>query len=111
MFDEEAPKVIKFSHASKGHEFMVDTVLGPEEGTLTHKVFTEGEDEGEEPEEGEEGEEGAPKAEADILTSFKHCYVPEVVREPSIHFQKVPRLGSYMAIPLVYDSCLFEESL
>lgn len=25
--DEEAPKVIKFMHASKGHEFMVDCVL------------------------------------------------------------------------------------
>ena len=26
--DEEAPKVIKFMHASKGHEFMEGVVLG-----------------------------------------------------------------------------------
>lgn len=34
----------------------------------------------------------------------------EVVREPRIHFFKVPRLGSYLAIRLEYNSCLFVES-
>ena len=28
-----------------------------------------------------------------------------------MHFYKVPRLGSYLAIPLVYNSCLFEDAL
>ena len=42
---------------------------------------------------------------------FKHIYVPEVVRQPRIHYQRVPRLGSYMAIPLVYQNCLYVESL
>ena len=28
-----------------------------------------------------------------------------------MHFYKVPKLGSYMAIPLVYLSCLFEDAL
>ena len=28
-----------------------------------------------------------------------------------MHFTKVPRLGSYMAIPLIYNSCLFDEAL
>ena len=37
--------------------------------------------------------------------------MPEVVRESKMHFEKVPRLGCYMAIPLVYDSCLFNEAL
>jgi hypothetical protein len=41
----------------------------------------------------------------------KFLTVPEVVKEPSIHFFKVPRLGSYMAIRLEYESCLFEEAL
>ena len=35
----------------------------------------------------------------------------EVVREPRMHFQKVPRLGCFMAVPLVYNSCLFNEAL
>jgi hypothetical protein len=37
--------------------------------------------------------------------------VKEVVREPRMHFFKVPKLGSYIAIKLEYESCLFEESL
>jgi len=35
-----------------------------------------------------------------------HIYVPEVVREPKMHFYKVPRLGAFLAIPLEYKSCL-----
>jgi hypothetical protein len=40
-----------------------------------------------------------------------HIYVPEVVREPKMHFYRVPRLGAFMAVPLEYNSCLFEKSL
>ncbi len=36
--------------------------------------------------------------------------MPEVVRDPKVHFYKVPKLGSYMAIRLEYSSCLFEEA-
>ena len=43
--DDEAPKVIKYSHASKGHEFMVDVVLAPDQGVITHSVFNEADDE------------------------------------------------------------------
>lgn len=45
------------------------------------------------------------------MTTFKHIYVKEVVREPRIHYYKVPRLGAFMAVPLVYNSCLFEDAL
>jgi len=37
--------------------------------------------------------------------------VPEVVRNPQMKYWKVPRLGSYMAIPLVYKSSLSVNSL
>ena len=46
-----------------------------------------------------------------IMERFKHIYVKEVVREPRMHFQRVPRLGCFMAVPLVYRSCLFDDSL
>lgn len=42
----------------------------------------------------------------DTISNFKHLFVPEVVRDPKMHYWKVPRLGSYMAIPMVYQSCL-----
>jgi hypothetical protein len=40
----------------------------------------------------------------------KHIVIPEVVREPQMHYYRVPKLGSYMAIKLEYNSCLFEEA-
>lgn len=40
----------------------------------------------------------------------KHLIIKEVVKEPKIHFYKVPRLGSYVAVKLEYDSCLFESA-
>ena len=108
--DKENPKVVKYLTASQGHEFMVDVVLGPEDG-ITHDVFKEQEDEDKEDNEGEEGEK-AKSAEVDVLKSYKGVvYVPEVIREKRIHFQRVPKLGSFMAVPLVYNSCLYDEAL
>lgn len=46
----------------------------------------------------------------DILKQYKHLYVKEVVRNPKMHYWKVPRLGSYMAVPLVYKSVLSVDS-
>lgn len=41
---------------------------------------------------------------------MNHVLVSEVVREPRIHFFKVPKLGSYLAIRLDYKSCLSVEA-
>ena len=110
--DDEAPKVVKFMHASKDHEFMVDVVLSQEDAPITHKVFKEGEDDGEaEPGSDAEADEEGKESSKDIIETFKHSYVKECVREKDMHFQKVPRLGCYMAVPLVYNSCLFNDAL
>ncbi len=62
----------------------------------------------------EEGEEGATEAKAVTKSIFdgypQHLVIPEVVRDSRVHFYKVPRLGSYMAIRLEYQTCLFEEA-
>ena len=81
--DKEAPKVVKYLTGSKDHEFMVDVVLGPDEG-ITHDVFKDQEDEAKsEAGEEEEGKAGEP----DILKSYKGVvYVPEVIREKRMHF-------------------------
>ena len=108
--DYDAPQVIKFIHASNDHKFMEGAILPPNVG-VTHDVFghnyarldklstTQLEDGTEE------------TTERDIFERFKHFYVKEVVREPRMNYQRVPKLGSYMAVPLVYRSCLFDESL
>lgn len=53
-----------------------------------------------------DAEDGAPATDAADPTLPRHVLVPEVVRENRIHFYKVPRLGSYLAIKLEYQSCL-----
>jgi len=40
----------------------------------------------------------------------KHIYVKDIVREKDMFYYRVPRLGSYLAIKLEYDSCLNEEA-
>ena len=63
---------------------------------------------------GEGGEAKVVKAQGnpdDILSTFKHLYIKEVVREPRIHFYRVPRLGCFMAVPLEYESCLSAKAL
>ena len=101
---------------------MVGKILKPGQG-LSHVAFQAPEEapivEGGEPvAEGEGGEDGE-KAKAvnngpprdELMDLHYHIYVPEVVREPQIHFYRVPRLGAYMAIPLEYNSCLTEKAL
>jgi len=111
--DPEAPLVLKYKYANKDHEdCMVGAVLTGDSG-ITHTLFGEGEEavEEEAPEEDEEGAATTKVDKTDILNVAKFKYVSEVVEEPKIKFWKVPRLGSYMAIPIVYKSCLFEGSL
>ena len=94
---------------------MVDKILQSEEG-ISHDVFKElSQADGEEPAaaDGDEDEEAVKpeKTPEEEALAMKHVYVPEVVREPRMKYYKVPKLGSFMAVPLVYDSCLFESAL
>lgn len=92
--DEAGEKIVLFSHADEEHEFLVDKVLTKKQG-LTFDVFEDKVD--------EEGK-VIPQEE------LPHVIIKEVVREKRIHFYKVPRLGSYMAIRLEYESCLSVEA-
>ena len=40
----------------------------------------------------------------------KHIFVPDVVREKEMFYYKFPRLGSYLAIKLEFNSCLSEHA-
>ena len=92
--DSEAAKIVLFSRADQEHEFLVDKILTKQQG-LTFDVFEDKFD-----------EEGKPIVKDDL----EHVLIKEVVREPRIHFYQVPRLGSYLAIRLEYDSCLSVEA-
>jgi hypothetical protein len=109
--DEENPKYIWFNTHDPSHSFMFEKVLKIDQG-VTHDVFKDKEENASQPPPEEEGEEGYEiKKSEDILDLEQHVYVPEVVREPRMHFYLVPRLGCYLAAPLSYHSCLTEEAL
>ena len=90
---------------------MVDETMAQEEG-LTFDVYKEEEAKppGEEQPPPAEGEQSDPKEEKEEALP-KYVYVREVVREPRMHFYRVPQLGSYLAIKLEYNSCLYEEAV
>jgi hypothetical protein len=94
------------------------------EGTVTYGVLQPSKDEGAAPpaenenekeneevpaEGGQKDGKTAEKQEAD--KRLPHKFVPDVMKEPKLKFFQVPRLGSYLAISLKYNSCLYESSL
>jgi len=114
--DGATPNIL-FSYADPDHNFLVDKVLAPGSG-VTYDLYN--------PEEPKEEGEAEPAAEEELDDDGnpipkppkepeeklpKHMIIPEVVKDNKIHFFRVPRLGSYMAICLEYETCLFEEAL
>jgi len=90
---------------------LIDKILKQDQG-ITFGLFAPDEPEAPVEEAEEEEEEGAapkkPKEPVERLP--KHILVEEVVEEPRIHYYQVPKLGSYLAIKLEYESCLSEEA-
>lgn len=43
--------------------------------------------------------------------SLKPIYIASVVQDPRMVFFQWPKLGAYLAIPLVYNSCLLDTAL
>lgn len=97
-----AQSEIQLKHASKDHLSLVDQVLKQEQGITYEKLYSIAVN--------PQGEEVKKDDEFKKDDLPKHIIIPEVVREPKMHYMKVPQLGSYMAIKLEYDSCLFEDA-
>lgn len=99
--DINNPPIIKFKFANQDHkELLIGSSLKPGQGKA-HDVFAEAITT-----DNEALLELESSSTDDVIKKFKHTFVPEVVRDPKMHYWKVPRLGSYMAIPMVYQSCL-----
>lgn len=104
--DHESKPQVQFLHATRAHQFMVDKILKQDQG-ITFGLMAP-EPKPEEGEEAPEGEEAKPKPAQPAEKLPRFIMVEEVVREPKMHFYQVPRLGSYLAIKMEYESCLFE---
>ena len=76
--DMNNPEVIKFKFANKDHkDLMVNQIL-PSSTGISHEVFNE--------EVTNANQENCEKENVDVLKDFKYVYVPEVVREPKMHY-------------------------
>jgi len=106
--DESGQQIIKFLSATNDHQFMIDKTLSMNEG-ITPDVFNPQEKSNVQPkvEEQDENKEVEVKQDKEINNLI---YCKEVTREPRIKYFKVPRLGCYMAVPLIYSSYLFVEA-
>lgn len=99
--DEEAPLALRYITASNNSGFMVGQILKEEEGQATWSVWKEEEEE--EPQDDEDQTQVKKPR-------LKIAFVEDVVNDPRIKFFDVPKLGSYLAAPVTYASCLFESS-
>lgn len=102
--DSTKEKVISYIGASKNQKFVVGRSLAAESG-VTYDVLKpkEEEDQGQQPD--EEGQGEAPKA-----SKPSYLYVPDVTQEPRMSYLRIPRLGAFIAAPLVYKSTLNEAA-
>ena len=91
--EAEDKEYLRYIAATKGYQFMINKILTPSQGPITFSVWG--------PFETAEDEE--PKTEQTV-------FIKDVVNEPRMKYFDVPRLGCYLAIPLTYQSCLFQRS-
>ena len=89
---------------SEGHEFMRKLQL-PQDSSITYQLFENLNEEEEVNYDSEIEDEDGNKVE-----NTNNLYVEDIIREEGIHFFRIPKLGSYIAIPLIYQNCLSEES-
>ena len=89
----DASKLIKYIGSSLSHQqLMTGKTIALDKG-VTGEVFAAP------VVNAEEGNEVVPE-------KSKYVYVPDVVQNNKIHYFKLPKLGAYIAIPLIYKSYL-----
>ena len=115
--DPENINVLRYIHWNNDHDFLHGKILEPKQG-VTYSLFMDvsGDEEGEEGEEaapekneGEEGEEGeVDDKKEDVIKSIE---IQDVIMDNKIKFFREPRLGSYLAYNISYQSSLSYKSL
>ncbi|CAD8127048.1 unnamed protein product [Paramecium sonneborni] len=88
----EGAKLLTYVYADQNSKFLIGQNLLPETG-VTYDALKE-------PQPDENGE----------VIQTNGIYISNVVKEPRIVYHKWPKLGAYYAIPLIYQSCLYEQS-
>lgn len=50
-----------------------------------------------------------PNEDGSVEVKDKYVYIPNVVKNEAMHYFRLPKLGSYIAVPLIYQSYLTEN--
>jgi hypothetical protein len=90
-FDANAPKSLRYMAASQNQKFMIDRTLALETG-FTYEALKE-----------------LPPDDNGAVPINTGVYVPDVVKDTRIYFHQWPKLGAFLAVPLIYQSCLQES--
>jgi len=109
---EVSAKVIKYMSASSNNQFMSEKTLRMKgsgkkaKGQLTLGIFDEVEDIPAGPAEGEEGygeEPVAPEGGWPMKWKTPCLVVDQCLQEPKMQYFRIPKLGSYMAVPFRFE--------
>ena len=109
-------KVLQYVNWCEDHSFLDKKFLEPGTG-VTYKLINPNDEEGEEGEEekkeeaNDDEEENEDKKEEPKEEVLNNIEIEEVVNEPKINFFREPRLGSYIAIDIRYQSSMQYSSL
>lgn len=96
--DESLPIQIRYVAVNKSSEFMRNKTLIQDLGPITFSIWNKPAPE-------------VPESEEQIEGPIEgYTFVEDVVRNPEMFYFGVPKLGSYIALPCSYFSCLFEEA-
>jgi len=107
--DRHGKLIVKYIAASDNCGHLLGKTLAEQDGPITYSVWkdlpSEEIDESAPPQAEEEEEESLEES----SERLNYRFIPNVIKEPRIHYFDVPRLGCYLAIPLDYESCLNER--
>lgn len=99
--DLEKPKIIQYVGGDKDSLEKLKGKYLPEGQGVTYQLFNPGEDDAQEDQ--GSNEDGDEKEE---ITNY--IFIPDVVTDGRIHFFEIPRLGSYLAVPIFVRGYLNE---
>lgn len=109
--DEAAPQVIKYVAANEDHAFMKKLYLEAGKGVTFNALKAKEEEVKEEEKEPKEGESPKKVLTEEEKTKKQIVFIKEVLRDEKVAFFVVPRLGSYVAFPLIHRTCLSDAIL
>lgn len=91
------PKLINYIGSSKSHKELMQGKTLPLDKGVSAAAFALSLDD------------PVPAEDGTVEHKEKYVYVPNVVKNENVHYFRLPKLGSYITLPLTYNSYLTEH--